>query len=216
MKSKSNYLKYWRPVKFYIKAKYEITEAELEMILFLYSEGYFNKDVFLQYDRIMSWSRNRLCKLIKNGWIDIFRERKGSQKALYQVSHKSSKMITTLYNILDGKDLEFKGVDQTVFKSQVSFTDKFYQRMLEKMKQDAETQREHLRQTVKAHDIETQAKASQQDTEMKIHGQAHDKALDYKKAIDVEHLKGQFALILAHLGHEHAKQEANIMAREAD
>jgi hypothetical protein len=136
MKSKSNYLKYWRPVKFYIKAKYEITEAELEMILFLYSEGYFNKDVFLQYDRIMSWSRNRLCKLIKNGWVDIFRERKGSQKALYQVSHKSTKMITTLYNILDGKDLEFKGIDQTVFKSQVSFTDKFYQRMLEKMKQE--------------------------------------------------------------------------------
>lgn len=136
MKSKSNYLKHWRTVKFYIKAKYEITEAELELILFLSSEGYFTKDVFLDYDRIMSWDRNRFCKLINEGWIDIFREKGRGRKPLYQISRKAEKMVTTLYNILDGKDLEFKTVDQTVFKSEVSFTDKFYQRMLEKMKDD--------------------------------------------------------------------------------
>jgi hypothetical protein len=136
MKSKSNYLKHWRTVKFYIKAKYELSEAELELILFLSSEGYFTKDVFLDYDRIMSWDRNRFCKLIKEGWIDIFRKKVQREKPLYQISRKAEKMVTTLYNILDGKDLEFKTVDQTVYKSEVSFTDKFYQRMLAKMKDD--------------------------------------------------------------------------------
>jgi len=136
MKSKSNYLKHWRTVKFYIKSKYELSEAELELILFLSSEGYFTKDVFLDYDRIMSWDRNRFCKLIKEGWIDIFRKKVQREKPLYQISRKAEKMVTTLYNILDGKDLEFKTVDQTVYKSDVSFTDKFYQRMLAKMKDD--------------------------------------------------------------------------------
>jgi hypothetical protein len=36
-----NYLKYWRVVRYFIQAKYGITQPDLEMMLFLYDEPYF-------------------------------------------------------------------------------------------------------------------------------------------------------------------------------
>ena len=87
---------------------------------------------------------------------------------------------------------------------------------IEKMKQDEETKRELMRQTTKAHETESWIAQEDRDNKEKAGLEAHKDSADYKKAIDLEHLKGQFALILAHLGHEHAKAEASITAREAD
>lgn len=70
-----DYLKYWRVVRYYVKKKYNITQAELEMLLFLRSEKYFSKDNFDEFDELLSWNKNRFEKLRKEGWIDSFRER---------------------------------------------------------------------------------------------------------------------------------------------
>ena len=66
MKSKSNYLKHWRTVKFYIKAKYELSEAELELILFLYSEGYFTKELAMQGALFPNPARDRITVLFES------------------------------------------------------------------------------------------------------------------------------------------------------
>ena len=39
----TDYLKYWRVIRYYVKAKYSISTGELDMLLFLYSEDYFSK-----------------------------------------------------------------------------------------------------------------------------------------------------------------------------
>lgn len=36
----SDYLKYWKVIRYFIKAKYKISTGELDMLLFLYSEKY--------------------------------------------------------------------------------------------------------------------------------------------------------------------------------
>ena len=41
-----DYLKYWRVVKYFAKRKYQVSSADLDMLLFLYSEKYFNKTTF--------------------------------------------------------------------------------------------------------------------------------------------------------------------------
>jgi hypothetical protein len=43
---KDDFLKYWRVIRFYVKRKYKINTEELDVLLFLYSEEYFNKDKF--------------------------------------------------------------------------------------------------------------------------------------------------------------------------
>ena len=80
-----DYLKYWRVVRYFIKAKYNITQGELQMLLFLKTEGYFSKDKFDEFDELLSWSVNRFDKLRRDGWIEVFRKNDGKRKALYQL-----------------------------------------------------------------------------------------------------------------------------------
>ena len=42
-KPSTDYLKYWRVVRYYIRAKYKISTADLDILLFLYSEEYLKK-----------------------------------------------------------------------------------------------------------------------------------------------------------------------------
>jgi len=42
-------LKYWRVIRYFIKAKYGLTTADLDMLLFLYSEEIFSKKKFEEF-----------------------------------------------------------------------------------------------------------------------------------------------------------------------
>ena len=48
----SDYLKYWRVVRYFIKAKYKLTQEDLDMLLFLYSEKYFDKSKFKEFNNL--------------------------------------------------------------------------------------------------------------------------------------------------------------------
>jgi len=50
----NNYLKYWRVVRYWAKAKYGLTTPDLDMLFFLYSEEYFNKTKFKEFEEVMS------------------------------------------------------------------------------------------------------------------------------------------------------------------
>ena len=63
----SDYLKYWRVVRYFIKAKHGLRTSDLDMLLFLKSEEYFSKEKYEEYENILSWDRNRFNNLIKNG-----------------------------------------------------------------------------------------------------------------------------------------------------
>ena len=65
---------------------------------------------------------------------------------------------------------------------------------IEGVKQEAETKRELMRQTTKAH-----------DTEMRVETQAQDTVLKTRTQIEVEELKAQVAILLARMNHEQAK-----------
>ena len=69
-----DYLKYWRVVRYFIKSKYGLTTADLDMLLFLNSEGYFSKDDFYEFNELLSWDKNRFENLRTNGWIEVFRK----------------------------------------------------------------------------------------------------------------------------------------------
>ena len=64
---KSDYLKYWRVVRYYVKAKYNLSQADLDILLFLYSESYFSRDKFAEFDSLLSWNETRFDKLLKDG-----------------------------------------------------------------------------------------------------------------------------------------------------
>jgi len=129
----NDYLKYWRVVKYYVKAKYGLTQAELEMLLFLKSEGYFDKDKFKEFDALISWNVNRFDKLRRDGWIEVFRRRDGKRKALYQLSMKSKRVIDLVYKKLNGEELPISESHNPMFKKDVSYSSKVYRNFIKQM-----------------------------------------------------------------------------------
>lgn len=98
---KSNYLKYWRVIRKYVKMQWGIGQVELDLILFLYSEDYFGKDKFDEFNNLVTWDSERFKRLLRDGWITVFRKRSGSLKTLYQLSYKASQIVDFIYENLN-------------------------------------------------------------------------------------------------------------------
>ena len=69
-------LKYWRVIRYFIKQKYGLTTGDLDMLLFLYSEDIFSKEKFEEFDNLLSWDEDRFDRLLRDGWIEVFRRRR--------------------------------------------------------------------------------------------------------------------------------------------
>ena len=78
-----DYLKYWRVIRYFIKSKYGLSQADLDILLFLRSEKYFDKNDFDEFNELVSWDKNRFENLREQGWIESFRKRKGNRRAIY-------------------------------------------------------------------------------------------------------------------------------------
>ena len=140
-----DYLKYWRVVRYFMKAKYKITNGDLDIILFLYSEKYFNKTKFNEFDELLSWDNTRFKTLLRDGWIDVFRKRNGKETTLYELSYKGRRMVSSMYKKLNGEELpEAKSVNP-LFLANASYTDKLYRDMIKEMNAFIRQQR-HLSQ----------------------------------------------------------------------
>jgi len=128
----TDYLKYWRVIRYYVKAKYNISTGELDMLLFLYSEDYFSKDKFKEFDELLSWNVNRFDKLLRDGWIEVFRKRVGKTKGLYELSYKSKRMINSIYKKLNGEEIP-SSEHNPIFHRNVKYTDKVYRNFIKEM-----------------------------------------------------------------------------------
>jgi hypothetical protein len=142
MKSKAyDYLKYWRVIRYFYKRKYGLGQADLDMLLFLYSESYFTKDKFTEFDELLSWDINRFERLLHDGWIVVFRKRMGARKALYELSYKGTRMVTEIYKKLNGDEIPTSVSHNPVFKKNVSYADKVYRNMIISMNASIRQQR---------------------------------------------------------------------------
>jgi hypothetical protein len=70
---------------------------------------------------------------------------------------------------------------------------------IEQVKQDAETKRTLIKETNRAHDIELRNEERHKDMEMRTSTTAHDTVLKTQTQLEIERMKGEIALLLAHL-----------------
>jgi predicted transcriptional regulator len=96
-----DYMKYWRVVRKYTMIKYELSEPDLEMIMFLYSEKLFNYYKFVEYANLYGWDRHRFKRLVDGGFIHLWREKRGGEHRLYELTTKGRRMITQMYKHLN-------------------------------------------------------------------------------------------------------------------
>ena len=137
----NDYLKYWRVIRYFILKKYKLTTGELDVLLFLYSEKYFSKDKFNEFDELISWDVNRFDRLLRDGWVVVFRKRQGKKKALYEVSYKGRRMLGSMYKKLSGEEIPESPSVNPMFLKNVSYTDKVYRNMIVEMNKFIRQQR---------------------------------------------------------------------------
>jgi hypothetical protein len=130
----NNFLKYWRVVKYYIKNKYEISEPELEMILFLYDESVFTKEMFNDFAETMSWDKKRFSSMVEGGYIKKWRDKKETQRSnLWELTIKSKRICNHLYKKLLQEEL----ISEDPYRNEIfkgkSYMDKIYKGIIKKM-----------------------------------------------------------------------------------
>ena len=102
----SNVLKHYRIVRRWACRNYGIKDADLELLLFLDCQGFFSKKDFKLDTYAYSWDNNRFSRLLKEGWIVVWRERnRTTQKYnIYKVSFKCKQLIQRVYRIMLGEE----------------------------------------------------------------------------------------------------------------
>ncbi len=143
MESTNNpdYLKYWRVIRYFVKRQYNLTTAELEMLLFLNSEDIFSREKFEEFEQLMPWSDDRFFKLKKQGWIELFRPKTSRRRSLYQLSYKTNRLISSVYKKLNGEEIPVTSKRNKMFAKNVKYTDKVYRRMIKDMNKSIRQQR---------------------------------------------------------------------------
>ena len=84
-----DYMKYWRIVRQWAKVKYKLSQEDLDILFFLYSEQYFDKTKFAEFEQVLPWDKKRFKSLLDREWIHVWRKSGGGNRALYELTIKA-------------------------------------------------------------------------------------------------------------------------------
>jgi hypothetical protein len=144
MKSqKSDYLKYWKVIRQYIKVKYKVSQSDIEMMLFLYNEPYFTKDKFAEFNSLLAWDKDRFERLNHEGWIEGTKTFRVGRRLKYSLSYKASRMVDEIYRLIEGKEIPITEGANPMFKRNVSYSDKVYRNFIMNIRAKTKQPRHH-------------------------------------------------------------------------
>jgi len=101
-----NLLKHYRIIRKWACKNNGLTDAELELLIYLDCIDLFTKKDFEIGVYSFSWNNRRWSKLLQNDWIQVWRYRnRTTQKYnIYKVSFKGKQLISRMYRIILGHD----------------------------------------------------------------------------------------------------------------
>ena len=99
-------LKHYRIIRKWACKNNNLTDGDLELLLYLECVGYFGKQDFKDGAYSYSWDNRRWNRLLKQGWIVVWRERnRTTQKYnIYEVSFKFKQLSSRIYRIMLGEE----------------------------------------------------------------------------------------------------------------
>ena len=99
-------LKHYRIIRKWACKNNNLNDADLELLIYLECIEYFSKQDFKDGVYSYSWDNRRWNRLLKEGWIIVWRHRnRTTQKYnIYQVSFKFKQLSARIYRIMLGED----------------------------------------------------------------------------------------------------------------
>jgi hypothetical protein len=101
-----NLLKHYRIIRKWVSKTCDLKEADLELLFYLEAIDFFTKQDFKTGTHSYSWDNRRWNRLLKEGWIVVWRKRnRTTQKYhIYKVSFKGKQLISRIYRIMLGEE----------------------------------------------------------------------------------------------------------------
>lgn len=99
-------LKHYRIIRRWACKNNNLTEPDLELLIYFDCMDFFTKQDFKIGTYAYSWNNRRWNDLLKQGWIMIWRERNHTTQKynIYKVSFKCKQLISRMYRIMLGKE----------------------------------------------------------------------------------------------------------------
>jgi len=101
-----NLLKHYRIIRKWACRNNDLNDADIELLIYLDCMDMFTKEDFKTGTYSYSWDNRRLNRLLKEGWITVWRKRnRTTQKYhIYKVSFKGKQLISRIYRIMLGHE----------------------------------------------------------------------------------------------------------------
>ena len=101
-----NLLKHYRIIRKWACRNNDLNDADLELLMYLDCIDLFNKNDFKIGTYSYSWDNRRWNRLLKEGWISVWRKRnRTTQKYhIYKVSFKGKQLISRVYRMMLGEE----------------------------------------------------------------------------------------------------------------
>ena len=132
-----NLLKYYRLTRKWVCKTYGLTDADLELLIYLDCKGRFTRNEFIEGVYTYSWDKHRWERLKREGWIEVWRHRNRTtiKYSIFKTSFKCSQVISRIYRILLGEE-DPPFTERNIFYKNKSYTDKVMNKALDDMIKD--------------------------------------------------------------------------------
>jgi hypothetical protein len=99
-----NLLKHYRIIRKWAAKNNNITDADLELLIYLDCIDLFTKIDFKMGAYSYSWNNRRWNSLLKEGWVVVWRKRNMTTQKyhIYKVSFKGKQLINKMYKMMLG------------------------------------------------------------------------------------------------------------------
>ena len=132
-----NILKYYRLTRKWVCKTYGLTDADLELLIYLDCKGRFTRNEFIEGVYTYSWDKHRWERLKREGWIEVWRHRNRTtiKYSVFKTSFKCSQIISRIYRILLGEE-DPPFTERNIFNKNKSYTDKVMTKAIDDMIKD--------------------------------------------------------------------------------
>src|SRR5210317_414184 len=134
-----NLFKYYRLIRKWACKTYDITDADLELLIYLDCKDRFTRDDFINGTYTYAWDKRRWERLRRDGWIEVWRHRNRTtiKYSIFQTSQKCKRLISRMYRIMLGEE-DLPTSERSVFYKNKTYTDKVYNKAIDDMIKDPE------------------------------------------------------------------------------
>jgi len=132
-----NILKYYRLTRKWVCKTYGLSDADLELLIYLDCKRRFTRNEFIDGAYTYTWDKHRWERLKREGWIEVWRQRNRTtiKYSVFKTSFKCSQVISRIYRILLGEE-DPPFTQRNVFHKNKTYTDKVMNKALDDMIKD--------------------------------------------------------------------------------